>query len=244
MHVGTGGANYETIDNSVQRDIVTEMPTIFSSSLKGALREFFKNKWGKNDDKLNYIFGPDNTRTVGKDGNIGHYNFLAADLISYPVRSEQKPYFNATSPFLLQQVNKLAKAFSLENVFPEITTAEENKPKTAAAGQTLEDWTSVGGLVLQDANIGENIAVFHEKDFKHLARKLPVIARNRLDNGESKNLWYEEVVPRESRFVFFVSMPDKDNYLTEFEKELNNGIVQIGANGSIGYGFCKITKIK
>ena len=139
MHVGTGGANYETIDNSVQRDIVTEMPTIFSSSIKGALREFFKNKWGQNDDKLNYIFGPDNTRTAGKDGNIGHYNFLAADLISYPVRSEQKPYFNATSPFLLQQVNKLAKAFGLNEVFSEIKSADENKPLTKEANQTLED---------------------------------------------------------------------------------------------------------
>ncbi len=40
MHVGSGETNFNIVDNQVQRDSVTEFPTINSSSLKGALRDF------------------------------------------------------------------------------------------------------------------------------------------------------------------------------------------------------------
>lgn len=45
LHVGSGDANYGIVDKLVQRDTVTGFPTIHSSSLKGALREHFEQKW-------------------------------------------------------------------------------------------------------------------------------------------------------------------------------------------------------
>lgn len=234
MHVGAGGTNYDVIDNQVQRDVTTNLPTINASSLKGALREFFKNKWGEKDDKLNHIFG--------KQDGIGHYNFFSADLIALPVRAKNKAFYNATSPFLLGRINDLADNLGSESLITKTEeTAEENNPKTKSGNDLLEDWKATDGLNLENESIGDNIALFSERDFKRLAKKLPVIARNQLDNGESKNLFYEEVVPRETRFVFFVAQDDKFN--TEFEEALSKNIVQIGANGSIGYGFCKITNI-
>lgn len=234
MHVGAGGTNYDVIDNQVQRDVTTNLPTINASSLKGALREFFKNQWGESDNKLNHIFG--------RQDGIGHYKFFSADLISLPVRAKNKAFYNATSPLLLSRVNNLADNLGLESLITKTEeTAEENTPKTKDGNDLLEDWQAKNGLTLEDVNIGENIALFSERDFKRLAKKLPVIARNKLDNGESKNLFYEEVIPRETRFVFFIAQDDKFN--TEFEKALSEDIVQIGANGSIGYGFCKINKI-
>jgi hypothetical protein len=41
--------------------------------------------------------------------------------------------------------------------------------------------------------------------------------------------------------VFFVS--EAENHQPDFEDVLKDAIVQIGANASIGYGYCKITKI-
>lgn len=234
MHVGAGGTNYDVIDNQVQRDVTTNLPTINASSLKGALREFFKNKWGEKDDKLNHIFG--------KQDGIGHYNFFSADLISLPVRAKNKAFYNATSPFLLSRINDLADNLGLGKIINNEETATNDAPKTANGNDLLEDWKATSGLTLADENIGNNIALFSERDFKRLAKKLPVIARNQLDNGESKNLFYEEVVPRETRFVFFVVQDNKFN--KEFEDELKKDVIQIGANGSIGYGFCKITEIK
>ncbi len=243
MHVGAGGANYGVVDNLVQRDVITGMPTINASSLKGALREFFKEKWGENDKKLNYIFGPDGSRSGenGKEG-IGHYKFFNADLLVLPVRSNKKPFFRATSKMLVETINTKAEAFGVSKL-----TGDYDKPKPTVKENTnslrLEDWdaTTDDNNLNVDTNMGNDVAVFDNDRFKILAKKLPVIARNQLDTGESKNLWYEEVVPRESRFVFFVAKDEK--YAEDFDKEFEDSVVQIGANASIGYGYCKISKL-
>ncbi len=247
MHVGIGGTNYDIVDNAVQKDVITGFPTIFSSSLKGALREYCEHN-GLNKEYIKYIFGSDKN---DKQSDTGNYKFLPADLLSFPVRSKGIPFYNATSNELVEQINKIGNAFRQGNVIDFSETAEENKPKTKKAGQQLEDYISEGGLVAQNEHIGENIAVFHCRDLQHITEGLPVIARNKLDNGESKNLWYEEVVPRATRFVFFVKAEEtveesKNERLKAFEKMITskNNPVQIGANGSVGYGYCKIKRIK
>ncbi len=247
LHVGVGGNNYDIVDNAVQRDVTTGHPTIFSSSLKGALREFCKHQGLSNDD-IKYIFGPDGDT----ESDIGHYKFLPADLLSFPVRAMDRPYYNATSKNLVHHINLVAKAFRKNGEKKEadlidiskIKGANKGKPKTSEPGKQLEDYTSVKGNNLENKWIGKNIAVFHTEDLQHITHGLPVIARNQLDNGQSKNLWYEEIVPKATRFVFFVNEVDKD---TERQKRFENCItsspVQIGANGSIGYGYCRISKI-
>lgn len=75
-------------------------------------------------------------------------------------------------------------------------------------------------------------------EFRELADNLPVIARNQLDNGISKNLWYEEVVPRQSVFITCIKAPDRN-----LIDALNGKVVQVGGNGTVGYGFCKFSLI-
>ncbi len=248
MHVGSGGANFGVIDNLVQRDSISNMPTIHSSSLKGALREFFKVKWGENDDKLNYIFGNDSSRNPDKKGKdeIGHFKFFPADLLVLPVRSNKRPFFRVTAKMLLDPIDTKAKSFKVEALkvgiaFPENCTfvnAAHNNDNVVL----LEDWkANINPDIETNSNFGKDVVGFDDDTFKKLAKKLPVIARNQLDNGESKNLWYEEVVPRESRFVFFVAKEEK--FSDEFDNELKETIVQIGASASIGYGYVTITKI-
>ncbi len=229
MHVGVGGTNYDIVDNIVQRDVTTQMPTIFSSSLKGALREFFKNQWGEDDPKLNYIFGPDAERNKNNEGNIGHFNFFAADLLSLPVPAKDKIFQHTTSDFLLTHIDNIAMHF--------------NSKKEGKAGSEESKKSKIRQNALE--KVGEDVKTVDEKTMKRLAKKLPVIARNKLDNGQSKNLFYEEVVPRETHFVFFVAKNDnsKNEYGKAFDNALENNVVQIGANGSIGYGFCEISKI-
>ena len=73
--------------------------------------------------------------------------------------------------------------------------------------------------------------------------ELPVISRNNLENGQSANLWCEQVLPKHSVLVFAIMGEEKDDEFETFCKELNGAQVQIGANATIGYGFCKITEI-
>jgi CRISPR-associated protein Cmr4 len=67
---------------------------------------------------------------------------------------------------------------------------------------------------------------------------LPIIARNYLENGESKNLWYEQVLPSMS-VLGTIILTDKESDLDI----LKDKIVQIGANSTIGYGYCKFIKL-
>ena len=67
---------------------------------------------------------------------------------------------------------------------------------------------------------------------------LPIIARNCLENGESVNLWYEQVLPSQSVLATIIqTVNEKDLDM------LNDKIVQIGANATIGYGYCKFIKL-
>ena len=67
---------------------------------------------------------------------------------------------------------------------------------------------------------------------------LPIIARNCLENGESTNLWYEQVLP--SLSVLATVIVTKESGQMDL---LNEKIVQIGANATIGYGYCKFVKL-
>lgn len=78
-------------------------------------------------------------------------------------------------------------------------------------------------------------------EMKKNTDKLPVIARNKLNDGLSENLWYEEVVPRYTLF-YFVILAEDESIIECFEKEIEKEWIQIGANASVGYGYCTIQK--
>jgi len=247
MHVGSGDVNIDIIDNKVQKDATTQLPIIYSSSLKGALREHFENKWDRNDKKIDYIFGKE-----GSSG--GRYSFFEANILTLPQRSNVKPYFNVTSPSIIEQLIKTLTIFNNEDSFTPLIHSLKNfyevikDTKEAVIFEEFEN----NNIYLEDIKasykkveelppiFNKNLAVLSDMNFMQI--ELPVIARNSLDeNGKSKTLWYEEIVPKESTF-FFSLIKDKD-FIKEFDEILENEIIQIGANRSIGYGFCTLKNI-
>lgn len=116
-------------------------------------------------------------------------------------------------------------------------------------GARIED---VRQLSIHDINAdfseftGNPSVLFNDETLSMLCDNdhLPVIARNHLNNGESKNLWYEQVVPRFSRLYFAIAVPEGDSRFSEFNEVLDGSLVQIGGNASVGNGVCKISKIE
>ncbi len=238
MHVGSGDTNYGVIDNLVQRDVTTGLPTINGSSIKGALKEFFENR---NIPDLKEFFG--------SNDNNADFKFLSAKLLAIPLRSNKKNYFLATAPMIIKQLKQDAKLFG----FTDNTAAfDKLAPET---GRPIV-FTDPTGLIVenfdnfqQENNQGEtifgdieNLIFLHDDDFKEMTDdfNLPVIARNKV--GENKNLWYEQVVPSHSLFYFTVigNKNNPDIFISSFE----DNIVHIGANATVGYGFTKISKIQ
>lgn len=214
LHVGNGEINFGMIDNLIQRDAITELPNINSSSLKGALREFFNHleKSGKKKGSwtVNNIFGSDPREQ--KKRQQGSVRFFEADLIAIPVRDDNKPYVMVSSQETIDGLKAKMKNFDVKvsEKFNEAIKTPQIVPFVA---------------------------------FKDICsdEELPVLSRNNLESGQSTNLWYEQVLPKHSILVFAV-MGEGETF-ESFCKELNGVQVQIGANATIGYGFCQIKEM-
>lgn len=260
LHVGSGEINFDVIDNQVQRDAITNLPNINSSSLKGAFREHFSVAGEKPSNMVKYIFGGANDDENSHAG--GAYSFFEAQLLSRPVRSNVKSYFNATSPAVLKNLLESIENFDIEfdkELKEELIKLSQLKPQKHKpmifeniTNAILEDDTAVvNGFDTSKLTLflGENIALFEESDFQVL--DLPVLARNALEDGMSQNLWYEEVVPKKSKFFFFIGKPenvdlkDYDDRIKGFESRFSKegAKIQFGANKSIGYGYSLVKKV-
>lgn len=258
LHVGAGGSNYGVIDNLVQRDCTDNFPAIYASSLKGAFRQWYKAS--AESKEVEKTFG---SFDEGKASVL----FSDAHLLALPVRSNHRPYLLATSPYLLAKFQSICAddfgvnfSKELSGVLSILTdvAVEKGEPlligESPAADMRIEGYDTIGRfpetanpadrvlLVQLQALLGHHsFVLLDDEDMKAQCSdyELPVIARNCLENGQSTNLWYEQIVPRLTCYYFL--MEEIGHHAAEFTKSiLSKPIVQIGANATIGYGRCTI----
>jgi CRISPR-associated protein Cmr4 len=225
LHAGSGDSFYGAVDKLVQRDPATRRPTIHSHSLKGALRECFESELGLDpkSDFIRYVFGSP-VSGGAEASEQGQYRFFSADLLAIPIPDES---ITSDTAFKLTTSDDAWAAFA---------------NKAGLIGEN--SWTADR---LKAAF--QNGATFHTdiEKFAEASDELPVVARNQLENGESQNLWYEELVPHQSLFGFLVQVPidltsrEKLNANQDFIQKLNNKVIQVGANATVGYGYCLVT---
>lgn len=258
LHMGDIGSAVNIIDKSVQKDAVTEYPTIYATSLKGALRNaaaLYNAAQTQNEEKINLqnVFGDTNADGAWK----GKYRFNDAHLLFYPIRSDRRPYYLAVSPMLLEQALQIMEiagneyAIKIIEAFKDKEQRETDKLYVGGVTENvLVGNISVGVNENADAakellglfNIENEPGLLYLSDqemSEHL-EQLPVIARNQLNNGISANLWYEEFVPRKTVFLTLISRECED---TGFDKMLKEPF-QMGANATVGYGLSVMQKVK
>lgn len=259
MHPGSGDTNYGIIDKEVQRDAISKFPVIHASSLKGAFRELFSRPESSTaQDVINRIFGDEKSDKSVSAHHIGSHRFHEAQLLGLPVRSNFAPFFMATCPFLLKSFISTVELFRIDTtVLGEDFTALKELSATAVQAGHPKVYTHIdlppqGGHIdeyeIKNDNIknalgklqqllGNDLVLFSDNDFKDLCKRLPIIARNQLNNGISNNLWYEEIIPRQSVFYFVVETDGNDFMKT---MKTHKNLVQIGGNATVGYGLSKI----
>jgi len=244
LHVGNENAsNYGIIDKAVQRDVLTDLPCINSSSLKGAVNEYCAHN---TEVDLLKVFGSDKNNK-SKGSQKGSAIFYDAKLLYLPVQDEANLFHYATSDAVIAQLKDRLSVFDLS-----VDEARLSKVLVPGHNATSDDviaqlkGLSVFGLSVDEARLSEVLVSGHKVEVMSAAafgemckdENLPVIARNVLENGRSANLWYEQVIPAET--VFFAVIQEKGE---ELSNALDGKIVQIGANATIGYGYCRFTKI-
>lgn len=251
LHVGSGNVNYGIVDNLIQRDAITGLPIIHSSSLKGALREHYSGKLS--EEGVENIFG---SNPKGDKRESGSYRFFDAFLLALPVRSDKEPFFLATCPQVIADFLEKVTAFGIKlpdkmteglksllkiSKLPVVFTIEYENASIEDLNEKpcfiqIEDMESLKTL------FGAHpLVLLSNADFNILCKDshLPVIARNYLNNGKSENLFYEQVLPRFTRLYFITCQMNENDCLSMPEE-----LVQIGGNASVGYGYCKLSELK
>ncbi len=209
LHAGSGDAGgYGVVDKLVQRDAASNLPTIHASGIKGALREYFSVEKPLDNN-------PDKNKAI-----------IAEIFGSDPKDRDEDKVQRGKYRFFSADLIALPKPVDTAPHFQPVV----NQTNTQAVVSKLAE-LDAAGVTISVANAADG-------DLKDLADELPVIARNYLDNGISKNLWYEEVVPRESVFAACFQAPDD-----VLAKGLHGQVVQLGGNATVGYGFCLFTQI-
>ena len=207
LHAGDENkANYGIIDNPIQRDVLTNLPCINSSSLKGAINEFCCHA-GMSETARLAIFGSDkNNRENSRKGNS---MFFDAKLLLLPVQDDSAAlYHYETSAEVLNMANERINMFDIALKLP-------------------VDGCELKRLLRTD----KEIRLVNDISSKCDEENLPIIARNKLENGLSANLWYEQILPSKSVLYFFTNGSEED---TETLLDwLDNKLVQIGANATI-----------
>jgi len=108
IHAGSGSM-ISAIDLPIQRERHTNWPHIQASSVKGALRDHYRNFSPQNDEKLiNFIFGSDyeNDNLPGnpEESIPGCIAVTDAKLLAFPVRSNVAPFLWITCPLAIQRL--------------------------------------------------------------------------------------------------------------------------------------------
>jgi CRISPR-associated protein Cmr4 len=260
LHVGSGDQNYGIIDKLVQRDPLSQFPVIHASSVKGALKEYCEASDG--------IEKVDIQKAFGDEENPGTEKFFSAHLLTLPVRSSVKPYLKATCPFILKEVIEMLKVFNksigskLYDGLKELSNQtfdeginfilfDESVKDCIIEEYPIEDGNFTIEKDLFTAEIkaffdctSKDFLLIRDDIFMEICENLPVVARNRI--GKKKNLWYEELVPRQSEFYFFYVGTEEGStkIMDKISGKSKTGLpVQIGANATVGYGYCKIDQI-
>jgi len=214
------------------------------------------------EKKIKYAFG--------MDDNQGNDKFFAAHLLTYPVRSDIQPFFRATCPTILKCMRELLLINRVENdkLINDINTLlsdcidskhEFIVYKNLVRPYIIEDYDlSETNILIKSEDNSEHhkaietlgyskddFVIIRDDIFMEICSMLPVVARNRIE--KDKNLWYEEFVPRQSDFYFiYLHKQIKDetgSIMDDIDKATTEKMpLQIGANGSVGYGYCTIKK--
>ena len=190
-------------------------------TLKGAIKEFMTEKLNiqNKDITIKDIFGSIKSDTINiKKGSV---SFFDASLLFIPKqctngKTYELVYCDNVLNRFLNKVNNLIGEDSIKK----------------------DDILNKVYIEMGKENVASNS--IEEKEFNKYCDddSLPIISRNCLENGESVNLWYEQVLPSLSVLATIIVTKEEN------QMDLLNGqIIQIGANATIGYGYCKFIKL-
>jgi CRISPR-associated protein Cmr4 len=255
LHVGAG-SSVGAIDMPIQRERHTQIPIIPGSSLKGVLRDLWPKKSGDQYE----LFGPEGDEDEHYAGSllVGE-----ARVVCFPVRSAKGSFAWLTSPLALQRYARdtgkpAATIPDLKDeeclAGPDVVVRDNqvvleeycftSKGTPAAAVALLKDALPGDSLW---ATLAQRLVVVSDGIFSHFcASACEVQQRIRINDEtgtvDQGGLFNQENVPSETLFYAVMGQRDANKKgLGELKKKLDEvKVLQIGADETIGLGFCSV----
>lgn len=264
IHSGTGQAA-SVIDLPIAREKATGWPVIPASSLKGVLRDDWRNN-GKADKEQD---------AFGSVDRAGALVFGDQRILCLPVRSFFGTFAYVTCPLALYRYYRDCRALGLEPKWSALPSRVEVQSALVTGSSVLKNGSQVYledlDLTAQESDEADTIgkrlaeslfpdkqdtfvtrfAIVSDETFNFLSETATeVTARVRLQDDTktvaSGGLWYEEAVPAEAIFCgpVMLSGPAQRNGGADLLEALTNRMIQIGGKSSVGRGLCRMVVAK
>lgn len=260
LHVGAG-SSVGAIDMPIQRERHTQIPIVPGSSLKGVLRDLFRD-----DPDQTVLFGPP---TDTKDDHYaGNLLVGEARVVCFPVRSAAGSFAWLTSPLALARYSRDTGATMAELLPLDDESCLAGEKVCVGASVVLEEYafklkgppTSavalLAGALPGDAlwaTLAERLVVVSDGIFSHFcATACEVQQRIRIDDNTGTvakgGLFNQENVPSET-LLYAVMGERKAGALDRLAGKLNgktedgkqkDAVLQIGGDETIGLGVCTV----
>ncbi|MBC7325896.1 MAG: type III-B CRISPR module RAMP protein Cmr4, partial [Moorella sp. (in: Bacteria)] len=170
LHPGSG-QTAGVIDLPVAREAATGYPVIVGSSLKGALRERAEQAWGRDNGKIDEVFG--------SQENAGAVAVTDARLLLLPVRSLSGHYKWVTCPYLLERYQRDGELAGVPVAAPPLPVTPQPGQALAAGKDRLFLEELSFEIVTADINdLARAVAplIFHQSVRERLPGSLVVIS--------------------------------------------------------------------
>lgn len=183
LHCGSG-SSLGVVDLPIQREKYTDYPVCQASGVKGVVREWFENKYGKDDDKVIKTFGPDfSNRGSDSEAFAGAATFTDARILLFPVRSLNGVFAYTTSRFALSRLKRDLQMAGINDItwsIPDdssdtVLGVQENKIADIQNKVVLEEYT------------------FYFKADNSVQAITKWIAENAIPQGDEYKFWKEKI---------------------------------------------------
>jgi len=257
IHMGAG-QSVSYVDLPVQRERHTSFPVLWSSGIKGVIRDLASRVWN-DKDKVETIFGPED----GSSDFASCISITDAKILLYPVRSVKGVFAWITCPFVLKRFKEDLKAIgiglnvqifdvsddkvlvsnsSVLRIDNNQVALEEFVFKAEVKNEVKELAEFLKRFVHQnDLNLENHLAIVSDNVFRDFVNyAVEIRTRIRIDQtkGTVKEgaLFSEELIPSESVFYSLIFITDP---YFGIEKELYNEFLKTYVSG-IDWNSAKI----
>ena len=260
LHVGSG-SDLGVVDLPIQREAHTGFPKIEASSLKGAIRESFEQKLGRDTKEIHLAFGCDGCDLEIKEF-AGALGFSDAKILLFPVKSVKEVFAYITCPYIIERFNIEIKDCQLPEV-EELTISKSSKINLKNGDIILEEYafnvskndkikqlSDKLNKITKIQNLEQKLVILPNEEFTHFVKNsTEVITRIAIDNEKGVvkkgGLFTEEYLPAEtvlySSIFFGNSIYDfKDKKPKAWFMKNKTDIIQVGGNKTLGKGIVEV----